>query len=109
VGQGQHAHTHRHTRTDSHTHAPIHTHTHTHTHAHTHTHTHTHSYKHKRTPVRPPPPKAVIHFKWTAWARRFLLYELSAYVAWLASFTAFTLLFQHEDWESGFRETLASP
>lgn len=40
----------------------------------------------------------MIHFKWTSWARTFLLYELACYCLWLAFFTAFTLLFQAEDW-----------
>lgn len=40
----------------------------------------------------------MIHFKWTSWARTFLLYELFCYGLWLAFFTAFTLLFQAEDW-----------
>lgn len=45
-----------------------------------------------------PAVQAVIHFKWTSWARTFLLYELACYGLWLAFFTAFTLLFQAEDW-----------
>jgi hypothetical protein len=50
--------------------------------------------------------QAVIHFKWTSWARRFLLYELACYVLWLLAFTAFTLVVQHEDWNMGFRQML---
>jgi hypothetical protein len=56
-----------------------------------------------------PAVQAVIHFKWTSWARRFLLYELAAYVVWLAAFTGFTLAFQGEDWRMGLDETLRSP
>jgi hypothetical protein len=37
---------------------------------------------------------AVIHYKWATWAQRFLLYELAVYLAWLAAFTAFSLLLQ---------------
>lgn len=45
-----------------------------------------------------PAVQAVINFKWTSWARQFLLYELACYSLWLGLFTAFTLLFQVEDW-----------
>jgi hypothetical protein len=45
-----------------------------------------------------PAVQAVINFKWTSWARRYLMYELACYCLWLAAFTAFTLLFQSEDW-----------
>jgi hypothetical protein len=30
-----------------------------------------------------PAVQAVIHYKWTSWARRFLLYELAAYCTWV--------------------------
>jgi len=30
-----------------------------------------------------PAVQAVIHYKWTKWARRFLLYELAAYCTWV--------------------------
>lgn len=43
-----------------------------------------------------PAVQAVIHFKWTTWARQFLLYELFCYLAWLLGYTVFTLLFQQE-------------
>ncbi|KAI8473618.1 MAG: hypothetical protein J3K34DRAFT_518899 [Monoraphidium minutum] len=56
-----------------------------------------------------PAVQAVIHYKWTAWARRFLLYELAAYCCWLLAFTAFTLLFQQEDWSLGFWATIRNP
>lgn len=39
--------------------------------------------------------------------RRFLLYELGCYCAWLVFFTTFTLLFQQEDWTMTFWETMA--
>lgn len=47
--------------------------------------------------------------KRNSWARRFLLYELGAYCTWLLSFTAFTLLFQQEDWRLGFWEMMRNP
>ena len=53
-----------------------------------------------------PAVQAVIHFKWTSWARTFLLYELACYCLWLACFTAFTLLFQAEDWTLTLWETM---
>eukprot|EP00775_Hariotina_reticulata_P003763 gene3763-4022_t len=53
-----------------------------------------------------PAVQAVIHFKWTTWARRFLLYELCCYCLWLVSYTAFTLLFQQENWTMTFQELL---
>ncbi|GBF90826.1 transient receptor potential channel protein [Raphidocelis subcapitata] len=56
-----------------------------------------------------PAVQAVINYKWKSWARRFLLYELAAYCTWLVSFTAFTLLFQQEDWHLGFWETMRNP
>ncbi len=46
--------------------------------------------------------------QWTSWARRFLMYELMLYGAWLAAFTAFTLLFQHEDVSLSFWGLLAN-
>eukprot|EP00879_Flechtneria_rotunda_P030709 GHRR01033380.1.p1 GENE.GHRR01033380.1~~GHRR01033380.1.p1 ORF type:complete len:313 (+),score=66.53 GHRR01033380.1:359-1297(+) len=54
-----------------------------------------------------PAVQAVIHFKWSRWARTFLLYELSCYCAWLVGFTVFTLLFQQEDWTMTFWELMA--
>jgi hypothetical protein len=53
-----------------------------------------------------PAVQAVIHYKWTSWARRFLLYELACYCCWLVSFTVFTLAFQNEDWELSFGQML---
>lgn len=53
-----------------------------------------------------PAVQAVINFKWTGWARTFLLYELFCYCLWLASFTAFTLIFQGEDWTTTFWESV---
>jgi hypothetical protein len=43
-----------------------------------------------------PAVQAVINYKWHTWAKKFLLYELACYLAWLAGYTAFTLLFQQE-------------
>jgi di/tricarboxylate transporter len=43
-----------------------------------------------------PAVQAVINYKWHTWAKKFLLYELVCYLAWLAGYTAFTLLFQQE-------------
>lgn len=34
------------------------------------------------------------HCRWTNWARRFLLWELACYCAWLVAYTCFTLIFQ---------------
>jgi hypothetical protein len=53
-----------------------------------------------------PAVQAVINFKWTSWARQFLLYELFCYCLWLACFTAFTLLFQAEDWTMTLWESM---
>ena len=53
-----------------------------------------------------PAVQAVINFKWTCWARRFLMYELACYCLWLGAFTAFTLLFQSEDWSLSLWELL---
>ncbi len=41
-----------------------------------------------------PAVSAVISYKWDTWARRYLMYELAAYCAWLAAFTAFSLILQ---------------
>jgi hypothetical protein len=41
-----------------------------------------------------PAVSAVISYKWDTWARRFLMYELAAYCAWLAAFTSFSLMLQ---------------
>lgn len=53
-----------------------------------------------------PAVQAVINFKWTCWARKFLLYELFCYCLWLGCFTAFTLLFQAEDWSMSFWQSI---
>lgn len=53
-----------------------------------------------------PAVQAVINFKWTSWARQFLLYELFCYCLWLGCFTAFTLLFQAEDWTMTLWESI---
>ncbi|KAK9804624.1 hypothetical protein WJX73_000016 [Symbiochloris irregularis] len=44
-----------------------------------------------------PAVRAVIMFKWNAWAKRLLYAEFAAYLIWLICFQAFTLLFQDED------------
>ena len=41
-----------------------------------------------------PAVQAVIEFKWHRFARRLLLAELACFLVWLASFFAFTILFQ---------------
>ncbi|WIA09485.1 hypothetical protein OEZ85_008886 [Tetradesmus obliquus] len=54
-----------------------------------------------------PAVQAVINYKWHTWAKKFLLYELACYLAWLAGYTAFTLLFQQEDWTMTFWQLMA--
>ena len=49
-----------------------------------------------------PAVQAVIEFKWHRFARRLLLAELAFFLVWLASFFAFTILFQ-VGWAVGCR------
>jgi hypothetical protein len=56
-----------------------------------------------------PAVQAVIEAKWEAWARRALRVELALYAAWIAAFTAFTLLLQREDPAASLAELSRSP
>ncbi|KAJ9510388.1 hypothetical protein QJQ45_015854 [Haematococcus lacustris] len=51
---------------------------------------------------------AVISFKWHTWAHRALVSEMLVYVAWLAAFVAFTLLFEGEEEELPLQALLDS-
>ena len=41
-----------------------------------------------------PATKAVLHYKWSTWARRYLIVEMLDYFVWLIAFQAFVLLLQ---------------
>jgi len=41
-----------------------------------------------------PATKAVLHYKWSTWARRYLIVEMVDYLVWLIAFQAFVLLLQ---------------
>ncbi len=41
-----------------------------------------------------PATKAVLHYKWSTWARRYLIAEMVDYFVWLIAFQAFVLLLQ---------------
>lgn len=53
-----------------------------------------------------PAVQAVIDWKWARYARHLLLWQLGMYVCWMASFFAFTVLFQDEGNEKTLRELL---
>ncbi|PSC73953.1 WD-40 repeat [Micractinium conductrix] len=56
-----------------------------------------------------PAVQAVIDWKWERFCRRLLVGELCVFLVWLASFFAFTILFQDEDTQMSLRQLLATP
>jgi Ion transport protein len=53
--------------------------------------------------------QATINFKWHAFARKLLLWELSIFLIWLISFYLFSFLFQDEDLTLSLTGLLATP
>lgn len=56
-----------------------------------------------------PAVQAVIDWKWARFCKRLLLWELAFFLLWLASFFAFTILFQDEDMKMSLRQLLSTP
>ncbi|KAL4524322.1 hypothetical protein Ndes2526B_g00336 [Nannochloris sp. 'desiccata'] len=56
-----------------------------------------------------PAVQATIAYKWHAFARKLLLWELSIFLVWLISFYLFTFLFQDEDLTLSLTGLLATP
>ncbi|KAL3141754.1 hypothetical protein ABBQ32_004434 [Trebouxia sp. C0010 RCD-2024] len=50
--------------------------------------------------------RAVVTFKWNAWARYYLYCELACYLIWLLGFQVFTIIFQDEDSHESLRQLL---
>jgi len=53
--------------------------------------------------------QATINFKWQAFARKLLFWELFIFLVWLVSFYVFTILFQDEDLTLSLTELFATP